>query len=229
MFNNPMLYDRHIPQSRPDTIRPELATEWAWNEAGKFDMTFPYKMPMPIVKDIQARGPAAGCESSPNNLSVDLSIARSVAAFDKLEILEAMALAFDRKSLIDIVSEGKSDQGGSKTGSTDCAAAWRSRSHSDRTHLHFGAEFDRIRRRRSRYPVLRELRVRGEPQFLGLLQQRDRCTGGRAVAGNRFRETPRHGLGYRQTLAGRFRAADYLCASVGDVPTTMGEERYGEW
>ena len=94
------------------TIVPNRATAALGFVAGKFDMTFPYEMPVPIVKDIQAQAPAARCELSPNNLSVNLLINRSVAPFDKLEIREAMALALDRKSFIDIISEGKSDQGG---------------------------------------------------------------------------------------------------------------------
>ena len=32
VFNNLVIYDQHIPQASLDTIRPELATSWAWDK-----------------------------------------------------------------------------------------------------------------------------------------------------------------------------------------------------
>jgi peptide/nickel transport system substrate-binding protein len=32
IFNNLVIYDQHIPQNSLDTIRPELATSWAWSK-----------------------------------------------------------------------------------------------------------------------------------------------------------------------------------------------------
>ena len=34
VFNNLVIFDQHIAQNRLDTIRPELATDWAWDEDG---------------------------------------------------------------------------------------------------------------------------------------------------------------------------------------------------
>ena len=34
VFNNLILFDQHVPQNREQTITPELATRWAWNEDG---------------------------------------------------------------------------------------------------------------------------------------------------------------------------------------------------
>src|SRR5207237_197829 len=34
VFNNLVLFDQHIAQNNFDTIRPELAESWAWNEEG---------------------------------------------------------------------------------------------------------------------------------------------------------------------------------------------------
>src|SRR5215210_6429108 len=34
VFNNLILYDQHVPQNSLATIRPELATEWVWDEDG---------------------------------------------------------------------------------------------------------------------------------------------------------------------------------------------------
>ncbi len=94
------------------TIVPNRSTAALSFVAGKFDMTFPYEMPVPVVNDIQQQAPAAHCEILPNNLSVNLLINRANPPFDKPELGRAMALTLDRKTFIDILSEGKSDQGG---------------------------------------------------------------------------------------------------------------------
>ena len=39
IYNNLVIYDQHIPQNSMDTIRPELATSWAWDSA-KTALTF---------------------------------------------------------------------------------------------------------------------------------------------------------------------------------------------
>ncbi len=39
IFNNLVIFDQHAEQNRPETILPELATSWVWNEA-KTSLTF---------------------------------------------------------------------------------------------------------------------------------------------------------------------------------------------
>jgi peptide/nickel transport system substrate-binding protein len=34
VFNNLVLYDQHVPQNSLETIVPDLATEWSWDQAG---------------------------------------------------------------------------------------------------------------------------------------------------------------------------------------------------
>ncbi len=94
------------------TIVPNRSTAVLSFVAGKADMTFPYEMPIPIVKEIMSQAAEARCEISPNNLSVNLLVNRANPPFDRPELSRALALALDRKSFIDIISEGKSDQGG---------------------------------------------------------------------------------------------------------------------
>jgi peptide/nickel transport system substrate-binding protein len=94
------------------TIVPNRSTAALSFVAGKFDMTFPYEMPIPVVKDIKAQAPLARCEIAPNNLSVNLLVNRGNPPFDNPDVSHAMALALDRASFIDILSEGQSDQGG---------------------------------------------------------------------------------------------------------------------
>src|SRR5438445_13715698 len=40
IFNNLVMYDQHIAKSSLETIVPDLATSWSWNEDGK-ELTFP--------------------------------------------------------------------------------------------------------------------------------------------------------------------------------------------
>jgi peptide/nickel transport system substrate-binding protein len=42
VFNNLVLYDQHIRQNSPETIRPDLATSWSWSEDGT-ELTFPLR------------------------------------------------------------------------------------------------------------------------------------------------------------------------------------------
>jgi peptide/nickel transport system substrate-binding protein len=42
VFNNLVLYDQREKQNRPDTIVPDLATGWSWNEEGT-ELTFPLR------------------------------------------------------------------------------------------------------------------------------------------------------------------------------------------
>ena len=34
VFNNLVMFDQHVAQNRLDTIVPDLATNWSWNEDG---------------------------------------------------------------------------------------------------------------------------------------------------------------------------------------------------
>ena len=42
MFNNLVMFDQHIAQNRLNTIVPDLATSWSWNEDGTA-LTFPLR------------------------------------------------------------------------------------------------------------------------------------------------------------------------------------------
>ena len=94
------------------TIIPNRSTAVLSFVAGKFDMTFPYEVTIPLLKDITTAAPAARCEIAANNVSTNLLVNRTLAPFDKPEIHRAMALAINRQPFIDIISEGKSAIGG---------------------------------------------------------------------------------------------------------------------
>ena len=94
------------------TIIPNRSTAVLGFIAGKFDMTFPTEVSVPLLKDVSNQSPQAICELVPTNVSTNLLINRDKPPFDNPEIRRAMMLALDRKAFIDILSEGKADIGG---------------------------------------------------------------------------------------------------------------------
>ena len=94
------------------TVVPNRSTAILGFAAGKFDMTWPYDVAIPLLKDIKAQAPQAICEVAPLNAQRSLIVNREVAPFDNPEIGRAMALSLDRKAFIDILDEGQGDIGG---------------------------------------------------------------------------------------------------------------------
>jgi peptide/nickel transport system substrate-binding protein len=94
------------------TIIPNRSTALLGFIAGKFDLTFPFGLTVPLMKDIQKQAPQAVCELQPANQSTNLIVNRDAPPFDNPEIRRAMALALDRKSFIQILAEGHGDIGG---------------------------------------------------------------------------------------------------------------------
>jgi peptide/nickel transport system substrate-binding protein len=79
---------------------------------GKFDMTWPYNVTVPLLKDVRSQEPQAICQLAPMNVSSTLIINRSTAPFDNPDLRRAIALTLDRKAFIDILTEGKGNIGG---------------------------------------------------------------------------------------------------------------------
>jgi peptide/nickel transport system substrate-binding protein len=80
--------------------------------SGKFDMTFPTEVSIPLLKDVKTQAPNAVCVVEPNNVSTNIIINSSNPPFDNLDIRRALALALDRKAFIQIQFEGQADIGG---------------------------------------------------------------------------------------------------------------------
>ena len=80
--------------------------------AGKVDLTSPYLLQVPLLRDVKSQMPQAICEVVPLNVNRTLIINRDEAPFDKPDLRRAMALSLDRKAFIDILTEGKGDVGG---------------------------------------------------------------------------------------------------------------------
>jgi len=94
------------------TIIPNRSTAILGFIAGKFDMTFPYEVTIPLLKDIQTQLPNAICEVGMASESIGVLVNRTVAPFDNAELRRAMALTTDRKSFIDILGQGEGEIGG---------------------------------------------------------------------------------------------------------------------
>ena len=93
------------------TIIPNRSTALLAFVSGKIDMTFPYEVTVPLLKDITAQAPQAICELRPRGVASTLIVNRDAPPFDKPELRRATALTIDRKSFIDVLSEGKADIG----------------------------------------------------------------------------------------------------------------------
>jgi peptide/nickel transport system substrate-binding protein len=95
------------------TIIRNLSTATLAFISGTLDMTFPYTLTVPLLKDVGSQMPQAICELSPDgDVNSHLLVNRDKPPFDNLELRHAMALSLDRKAFIDIVSEGHGDIGG---------------------------------------------------------------------------------------------------------------------
>jgi peptide/nickel transport system substrate-binding protein len=94
------------------TIVPNRSTALLGFVSGKFDLTFPFDVAIPLMHDVKAQAPQAQCELAPLNASRNVIINREVPPFNKPEARRAVALSLDRKSFIDILGEGIGDVGG---------------------------------------------------------------------------------------------------------------------
>lgn len=95
------------------TIIPNRSTAILAFVAGKFDMTFPTEVSIPLLKDIKSQSPDAVCVVTPNNVNTNIIVNSSSPPFDNIDIRRAMAMALDRKAFISIMFEGQGDIGGS--------------------------------------------------------------------------------------------------------------------
>jgi peptide/nickel transport system substrate-binding protein len=80
--------------------------------SGKFDMTFPTEVTIPLLKDVKSQAPKAVCVLEPNNVSTNIIVNSSNPPFYNVDVRRALALALDRKAFVDIQFEGQADIGG---------------------------------------------------------------------------------------------------------------------
>jgi peptide/nickel transport system substrate-binding protein len=93
------------------TIIPNRSTALLAFVTGQLDMTFPFEVTPPLLKDIRAQAPDAVCEMHPRGVASTLIVNRTAPPFDNPDLRRAMALTIDRKAFIDVLSEGQGDIG----------------------------------------------------------------------------------------------------------------------
>ena len=94
------------------TIVPNRSTAILGFVAGQFDMTWPWNITVPLLKDVKNQAPQANCSLSTNNASINLLLNRDKPPFDSADLRKALALTIDRKSFVDILTEGHGKIGG---------------------------------------------------------------------------------------------------------------------
>jgi len=94
------------------TIVRNLSTAVLALVAGKFDLSWPYSLSVPLVRDVKSQAPQALCEMTAGSANRHLLVNRDKPPFDNPELRRAMALSLDRKAFIDILTLGQGDIGG---------------------------------------------------------------------------------------------------------------------
>jgi peptide/nickel transport system substrate-binding protein len=81
--------------------------------SGQVDMTFPFNLTIPLLKDVQNQVPQAICEVTPSGgVNRHVLVNRTAPPFDNRDLRRAMALSIDRKAFVDILTEGQGEIGG---------------------------------------------------------------------------------------------------------------------
>ena len=95
------------------TIVPNRGTAILGFMAGRFDITFPWEVTMPLLKDVRSQLPNAQCQVTSMNNSTNLILNRDAPPFDNPDLRRALVLSLDRKAFIDILNQGDALDGGS--------------------------------------------------------------------------------------------------------------------
>ena len=79
------------------TIIADRSTRMLSFASGKFDMTFPTDVTVPLLKNIRRDAPKAQCTMRQTGVSTNLIVNRDVPPFDDPRIRRALALTLDRR------------------------------------------------------------------------------------------------------------------------------------
>jgi peptide/nickel transport system substrate-binding protein len=94
------------------TIIPDPATAVLAFTAGKFDMTAPGQLTVPLMNDIKGQVPQSICDWTPGNLNRHMLVNREKPPFDNPDLRRALALSIDRQAFVDIIGQGQGQIGG---------------------------------------------------------------------------------------------------------------------
>jgi peptide/nickel transport system substrate-binding protein len=107
-------------------IIPNVSTQVL--AAGKFDMTFPYGVSIPVLRELKSQAPRAECELTIDNGSRTMIVNRNAPPFDHADLRRAMALPLDRRAFVDTLTEGQGAIGATRRRSFVRTDSSRSRS-----------------------------------------------------------------------------------------------------
>src|SRR6266498_3504039 len=93
-------------------IVPNRSTAILGFVAGQFDVTWPYSVSVPLLKDVKNQAPQALCELQTTGGATNLLVNRDAPPFDNPDLRKALALALDRQAFVDIMTEGQATIGG---------------------------------------------------------------------------------------------------------------------
>ncbi|MSP75174.1 MAG: peptide ABC transporter substrate-binding protein [Rhodospirillaceae bacterium] len=94
------------------TIVPNRGTAMLGFIAGRFDITFPWEVTMPLLKDVKTQLPNTQCQVTSMNNSTNLIVNRDAPPFDNADLRKALTLAIDHRAFIDILNQGDAQDGG---------------------------------------------------------------------------------------------------------------------
>ncbi len=111
---NPNYWKKGLPYLDAIEFRivPNRGTRMLGLIAGKFDISYPTDVSVPLMRDLQKQAPHVQCFMRLTNVSTNLIINRDAPPFDNPDIRRALALTIDRKAFNDIQNEGQGGIGG---------------------------------------------------------------------------------------------------------------------
>ena len=91
---------------------PTAATAMLSFVSGRFDITFPWEVTIPLLKDIKSQLPNAVCQVTSMNNTTNLILNRDAPPFDNPDLRRRWCWRIDRKAFIDILNQGNAELGG---------------------------------------------------------------------------------------------------------------------
>jgi peptide/nickel transport system substrate-binding protein len=134
-------------------IVPNRATRMLGLTAGKFDMSYPTDVTVPLIRDLKNQAPALQCTMRRTNVSTNLIINRDTPPFNNPAMRRALALTLDRQAFNDILNEGQGAIGGAMLPAPD--GVWGM--PEEMTQTLFGYDPDVAKRREEARGIMRKL------------------------------------------------------------------------
>jgi peptide/nickel transport system substrate-binding protein len=152
---NPDYWKKGLPYLDAIEFRivPNRGTRMLGLVAGKFDMSYPTDVTVPLMRDLKQQAPHLQCTLRRTNVSTNLIINRDAPPFDNPDVRRALALTIDRDSFNQIQNEGQGGIGGAMLPAPD--GVWGMPAAVQQTLL--GYDPDLGKRREEAQAIMRKL------------------------------------------------------------------------